>query len=198
MDFQSFILSFTAMFVALDILGGVPIYIGMTKHLAPDVRQKTVRTSMLVATIVILIFWATGQKILQYLGITLFDFRIAGGLVLLLIALADLASGPEKTHIASGQTGIVPLAVPLITGPAALATIVIEVGARGYWIPLWATLANYGLAWVAFSQCDRIQRLMGKDGTVIVSKIAALFLAAIAISMIREGVFAAIRNFGAY
>ncbi len=192
---QSFLLSFTAFFVALDIIGGVPMYISLTQHLNEVDRKRTVNTSMLVAFGVALVFWISGHFLLQYLGITLFDFRIAGGLVLLLLALADVASGPDRAQSSTGATGIVPLAVPLITGPAAIATIILQVGSRGYFIPLLAMTLNYVIAWFALSQCRRIQSVLGKDGTVVLSKIAALFLAAIAISMIRSGIFAAITDF---
>ena len=150
---------------------------------------------MLVAFLVALVFLGFGQSLLHYLGITLSDFRIAGGIVLLLIALADMATGPEKAQNVTGASGIVPLAVPLITGPAALAAIVLEVGARGYAITFAAMVVNYLIAWFALAQCERIERVLGKDGSVVLSKIAALLLAAIAISMIRSGIFAAIHDF---
>ncbi len=183
------------MFVAVDIIGAVPMFLALTKHLEPSERKEIVKTSMLVAFGVALIFMAVGQPLLRHLGITLFDFKVAGGLVLLLIALAHIFAGPQSTQDASGSTGVVPLAMPLITGPAMLTTLVLEVGTKGYMITFAAMFLNYLIAYVALMQCDRIQRLLGKDGTVVASKVAALLLAAIAISMMRSGLYDAIRDF---
>lgn len=189
--------SFTAVFVALDVIGVVPLYVSLTQHMESAERKRVVNTSMFVALIVALVFVFLGQGIFRFLGISLYDFRIAGGLVLLLVSLADLRGGPEAVHkkALSGSTGIVPLAVPLITGPGVLTTLILQVGSFGYWVTLVALLVNYVLAWGVLRQSDRVTSLIGKDGTVVISKIAALLLAAIAVAMIRGGIFDAIRQF---
>ena len=76
-----------------------------------------------------------------------------------------------------------------------MTTLVLEVGTKGYAITFAAMTINYIIAYAALMQCDRIQKLLGKDGSVVASKIAALLLSAIAISMIRSGVFDAITDF---
>jgi multiple antibiotic resistance protein len=194
---HTFALSFIAIFVAMDIIGTLPLFIGMTRGLSKSKRNTIVNTSMLVALFVALIFVFVGEKVFHFLGIMLFDFKIAGGLVLLLVSLADLAGGPEAMNRASGSTGVVPLAVPLITGPGVITTMVLQVNSIGYLISVLALFANYLLAWLVFRYSDKVTRVIGEDGTVVVSKIAALLLAAIAVSMIRSGVFGAISAFGA-
>lgn len=194
--FQNFLLTFTAVFVALDIIGTLPVYLGMIRDLPEDQRRRVVNQSMLVATVVAVVFMVGGRALFRYLGIQLFDFKMAGGVVLLLISLADLLGGQESVQKMSGSTGVVPLAVPLITGPAVLTALMIQVEASGYPITLVALIINYGFAWVVLQKSDFIQRVIGKDGTVVVSKIAALLLAAIAVSMIRSGVFEAIATGG--
>ncbi len=191
---QAFLLSFTAVFVALDIIGAIPIYLSMTRELSSEARNRVVNTSMLVALVVATVFVFIGKSLFGHLGINLYDFKIAGGLILLLISLADLLSGPEAQDRGSGSTGIVPLAVPLITGPGVLTTLVLQVADHGYWITLAALLSNYLIAWILLRKCDLIKRMIGKDGTVVLSKIAALLLAAIAVAMIRSGVFEAISS----
>jgi multiple antibiotic resistance protein len=151
--------------------------------------------SMIVAFAVAVGFAFLGERIFNYLGISFYDFRIAGGLVLLLISLADLVGSSEAGTRASGSTGIVPLAVPLITGPAVLTTLILQVNSIGFVIPISALLANYGVAWLLLKRSEGISRLIGKDGMVVVSKVTALLLAAISIAMIRMGVFEAIRSF---
>ena len=138
---------------------------------------------------------AAGEKIFKYLGIALFDFKIAGGLVLLLISLADLVGDPEVTHRVSGSTGIVPLAVPMITGPGVVTTSILQGRTVGWPITVAALLANYAIAWVLMRSSERITRLIGRDGTTVFSKIAALLMVAIAVAMIRTGIFDAVAQF---
>lgn len=192
--FKHFTLTFTAVFVALDIIGTLPMYASMTQDLDRPARVKIVNTSMGVAFLVALVFIFAGQLILRYLGITLIDFKIAGGLVLLLVSLADLVGQPESGKRFSGSTGVVPLAVPLITGPGVLTTLLLQVESIGIGLTLIALILNYFLAWALLMQSNRITLILGRDGTAVISKIAALLLAAIAVSMMRAGIFEAIRK----
>lgn len=192
---STFGISFVAVFVALDIIGTLPLYLNMTHGLSRAKKNAMVNLSMFVALIVALVFVFLGEGIFRFFNITLFDFKIAGGLVLLLVALADLVGGPEAIHKTSGSTGVVPLAVPLITGPGVIATLVFQVNSVGYLICLGALLSNYVLAWIALRYSEKVTRLIGKDGTVVISKIAALLLATIAVSMIRTGIYGAILSF---
>jgi multiple antibiotic resistance protein len=191
---HNFGLSFLAFFVALDIVGMLPMFVSMTAKLNAKKRNSIVDTSMVVALAVAIVFVVIGETIFGYLGITLYDFKIAGGLVLLLISLADLVGGPESVNKSSGATGIVPLAVPLITGPAILATLVLQVNAFGYLISISALVANYFLAWVVLRNSEKVTTLIGKDGTVVVSKLVALLLATIAVSMIRSGIMGVLES----
>ena len=188
-------LAFLAVFVALDIIGTLPLYVSMTSSMSARERARTVNTSMVVAFAVAVAFIFVGQAVFRFLGISIADFRIAGGIVLLLISLADLVGGPETMKKSSGSTGIVPLAVPLITGPGVLTTLILQVQGYGYGITLSALILNYLVAWVLLRRSQLITRLIGKDGTVVVSKIAALLLAAIAVAMIRGGVFESVEAF---
>lgn len=193
---KSFFLTCIAVFVALDIVGTLPMYVGMTSRLDRAERNRILDVSMLVAFVVAVAFAIAGLALFKALGITLADFRIAGGIVLLLISLADVVGGPGKAHSeSSGSTGIVPLAVPLITGPAVLATMVLQIKQVGYTITLFALLTNYILAWGVLRKSNVITRIIGNDGTVVFSKISALLLAAISISMIRSGMYEAIQLF---
>lgn len=193
---QQFILTSIAVFVALDIIGTLPMFVGMTSSMSKQDRNRVLDISMLVAFVVAIAFAFAGLKLFAALGITFPDFKIAGGIVLLLLSLADLVNQPEAVNRASGSTGIVPLAVPLITGPAILTTLVLQINQVGYSITFLALLINYLFAWVLLRQSDYVTRMIGKDGTVVFSKIAALLLAAIAVAMIRSGIFESIQIFG--
>jgi multiple antibiotic resistance protein len=106
--FSTFLTGFTAQFVALDIIGAVPIYFSLTHNMEDHTRNVMVNKSMLVALAVALVFMLVGLQIFKFMGIEIFDFKMAGGLVLLLIALSELAGGPEAEKNSSGSTGIVP------------------------------------------------------------------------------------------
>lgn len=193
---HSFLLAFVAFFAAVDIIGVLPMYLSMTQGMGKEERRRTANTSMLVAYIVAVVFTFIGKPAFQLLGIQLPDFRIAGGLVLLLVALADLLGNPENTNRGTGSSGVVPIAVPLITGPAILTTLILQVATAGYAIVLVALTLNYLIAWVALRKSVLITQLIGKDGTVVISKLAALLLTSIAVAMMRVGVQEVIASFG--
>jgi len=179
----------------MDIIGILPLYIMMTEGMTREERASTANTSVGVAFGVAVVFLFLGNRIFDYLGITIPDFKIAGGLVLLLIALADLVGKPEPSNRSSGSTGIVPLAVPLITGPGVLTSLILQVNAVGYWLSLVAMVANFLLALIVLRRSEKITRMIGRDGSVVISKVVALLLTAIAIAMIRSGVFGAIATY---
>jgi multiple antibiotic resistance protein len=192
---HQFLLCSIALFVALDIVGTIPMYLGMVSRMPKAERHRVTDVSMAVAFVVAVIFAFVGERIFHYLGISFYDFRIAGGLVLLLISLADLVGSSEAGSRASGSTGIVPLAVPLITGPAVLTTLILQVNSLGFVLPMAALFANYAIAWLLLKRSEGVSSLLGKDGMVVVSKVTALLLAAIAVSMIRLGIFEALDVF---
>ena len=192
---RDFILSFTAVFVALDIIGIVPLYIGLTRSMSPANRKVVLDKSIGVAFSVAVLFAILGHSIFGFLSINEADFKMAGGLVLLLVSLADLLQGPESQQHSSGSTGIVPLAVPLISGPAVITTAILQVSARGYVITVVSLVVNFLMAWWVLSRSESVARLIGKDGTVVISKIAALMMAAIAVSMIRGGLEETVRAY---
>lgn len=196
MDWGTFSLTFVSMFVALDPIGLVPIYLSITSNVPEANRRRIVNTSMLVALGVAMAFAIVGQTVFRHLGIEIFDFRVAGGIILLLVALADLVGHHEAADRGTGSTGIVPLAVPLITGPAVLTTLMLQVNAVGYPVTLLALILNYAIGWFALRHSGIVERAIGKDGTVAISKIMALLLAAISVAMIRSGIFGAIQSYG--
>src|SRR5688572_15034497 len=101
---HTFGLSFVGIFVALDIIGILPMFLGLTHQLSRPKKKEVINTSICVALIVALVFGIVGNSLFKYLGTSISDFRIAGGLVLLLVSLADLLSGPDSTKRGSGST----------------------------------------------------------------------------------------------
>jgi len=189
---RHFLHSFIGQFVAMDIIGILPLYLGMTQGVDVRRRRKVVDQSILVAFIVSFVFALIGQSIFKFLGIAMYDFTVGGGIVLLVMSILDLVRG-RGSEAHSTSTGVVPLAVPLIAGPALITTVMLQVSLYGHHVVLPMLLLNFGFAWVALRNSAPITRLIGKEGTDIISKIAHLLMTAIAFSMIRRGIMEAIK-----
>jgi len=183
-----FLLAFLPLFVAIDVIGVLPVFVGITSGLADEQRQKLVAQATVTAFAVSVLFLAAGQALFSVLGITENDFRVGGGIVLLVLAVHDLLFSHDVERAPGPTIGVVPLGIPLIMGPAALTTIIVLVNAYGFWIALAALLANLGIVWFVFARARSIARVLGEAGSKAVAKVAALFLAAIAVMMIRSGI----------
>jgi multiple antibiotic resistance protein len=186
-DFKIFVLSFIPLFVAIDVLGLVPIFLSFTSKMNVGEKKKLITDATLTALAVSLIFLFGGRLIFNFLGITENDFRVAGGIVLLVLAVGDLLSTGEERRTPQTSVGVVPIGIPLIIGPAVLTTLLIVVDAYGYFAAVIALLANLFLVWLIFQNSNLIIRIMGEAGSKAFAKVAALFMAAIAIMMIRVG-----------
>jgi len=183
-----FLLCFVPLFVAVDALGVLPIFISLTDNLTASQKRKVLIQSLITASAVALIFLAIGPTILSALNITVSDFMVAGGILLLVISLSDLLTGEKRQRLVDTETlGAVPLGVPIITGPAVLTTSVLLANVHGMAITALALLTNIGIAGMVFWFAQPITRFLGNGGTMILSKIASLFLATIAVMLIRRG-----------
>jgi len=191
-DLTTFILSFIPLFVAIDVLGLVPIFLSLTGKLNPPEKKKLITDATLTALAVSLIFLFGGRLIFNFLGITENDFRVGGGIVLLVLAIVDLVFSSEENRKPQTTVGVVPIGIPLIIGPAVLTTLLIVVDAYGYFAAVVALLTNLFLVWLIFRNSNLIIRIMGEAGSKAFAKVAALFMAAIAIKMIRLGLTAMI------
>src|SRR5579871_19651 len=189
MNFTDLLSLFLPLFVAMDPLGVLPAFIQMTSELSKARRQKMLNLSILTAGIVGLLFIPLGPLVLGALGLKTGDFQVAGGLLVLVVGLRDVVWDQKMLAMsaASGATGIVPFAIPLLVGPAVFATLillrdrfsVLEIGA--------CLVLNLFLAWIIFLKSDSLMQWMGLTGTKVISKLAALLLAAYAVMMIRVG-----------
>ncbi len=186
---DTFILTFIPIMVAMDAPGTLPLYIGMAEGLEPQERKRIVRQSIVTALLVTLGFVLAGRAIFEILGILVEDFMIAGGVVLFIIATADIVRATEKKTPVSPTFGVVPLGTPIIAGPAVLTTTLVLQGTHGYLPVLLALVANLVIAWLILAQSDRIIRLVGINGSRAFAKVASLILAAFAVKMIRSGIF---------
>jgi multiple antibiotic resistance protein len=161
----------------------------MTEGIGKHERRTIVRQSILTALLITIGFVFLGRAVFHALGILVEDFMIAGGIVLLIIAVSEIVRTGERKILISSTMGVVPFGTPLIAGPATLTTTLVLVGTYGYFPVILSLIVNILLAWVVFAQADRIIKLIGINGSRAFAKVAALLLAAIAVKMIRSGVF---------
>ncbi|MBN2441562.1 MAG: MarC family protein [Spirochaetales bacterium] len=186
---DSFILCFVPLFFAVDSIGVLPIFLSLTEGLTKKNIQKIIIQSLLTAVIVSFVFVFLGQTIFNYLGISTYDFMIAGGCILFIISLQDmLSSDKRQRNVDLDSLGAVPIGVPLIVGPAVLTTTLVLINQYGYILPLIALLTNILIACIIFSFSIPINKFIGNAGSRTISKIFGLILAAIAVMMIRKGI----------
>ncbi len=194
MSIQTFLLSFIPLFVAIDIIGTVPIYLGLTEDYSEKDKKGLISEAVFAAFVIAMLFLVAGKIVLTFLGITIDDFRIAGGIILLILSINDILFSADERRHSDTKIGIVPLGIPLIIGPAALTTILILVDQYGFILTVIAMLLNLLIVWFVLYYSRFIIRYIGEGGTKAFAKIAALFLAAIAVMMIRGGVVNLIKN----
>jgi len=186
---KEFWLCFVPLCVATDAVGTLPLLIGMTEGLSRAQVKRVIVQSVFVAMVVALLFLVGGRLVLQYLGITVADFMIAGGALLFIMSVGNVTGAEKPEHKLDPESlGAVPLGVPLIAGPAVLTTTLLLLGQYGPVPTALAVYVNIALAGVVFSLSGVIMRVLGRTGAKIVSKLSGLILAAIAVMMVRKGI----------
>ena len=183
-----FLACFIPLLVAVDPLGIIPVYLGMTEGMSRRELQRVVIYTLTTAIVVAAAFLLLGKGIFVFLGISDNDFKIAGGIILLLIALDMVLSGHERDKRWERTIGIVPLGVPLIVGPASITTLLIQIDTYPIYFVVGGLAANLAIVAIVFIYSRYIARVLGTGGMIAVSKIVGLFLAAIAVMMIRVGI----------
>jgi multiple antibiotic resistance protein len=177
-------------FVAMDPIGALPLIFAWTASLDDAERDRQLRDALVTALVLGLIFVLGGRWLLGLLGVEVSDFLVAGGLVLLLLAISDLVmGGGHEARGTSGRPdfGAVPIGTPILAGPATLATLLVLVDNFGWIITSAAFLLNLLLAWRLFRRAGQLTRFFGRNGLRAASKVTSLILAAIAVRLIRDG-----------
>lgn len=186
---NNFWLCFVPLFVAVDALGILPLFMGLTQGLTRSRTRRIIFESVITAMMVAMVFLFIGKGILMLLGITVADFMIAGGTLLFVISLSDLISTEKRRlQMEQEEVGAVPLGVPLIVGPGVLTTTILLINQYGLIPTVSATIVNIMIAGVVFWMAGSINRVLGTSGTKTISKLASLILAAIGVMMVRKGI----------
>ncbi|UCF86927.1 MAG: MarC family protein [Nitrospiraceae bacterium] len=180
--------TFIPLFVAIDVTALLPIFMGLTGNMEEDEKRTVIRQSIITALVVSLAFVAVGEGVFRIIGITVDDFKIAGGLILLVLAILELMRERVDVRISESTVGVVPIGVPLIAGPAAITTLIVLIDHYGIVPTVISLILNLFIVWFAFSRAQKIVGLFGRKGIDAISKVIALLLAAIAVMMIRIGI----------
>ena len=196
MDSTQIISALVTLFVVIDPVGLVPLFIALTRDMSPERRRRIGWRALAIAAGLLTLFGLAGESILTAIGISLPAFRIAGGMLLFLTALDMLFE--RRTERREGQArdddndpSVFPLATPLLAGPGALATMILLVGetpgpAHTLMIHS-AMLAVLGSAAGLFALADPIARCLGRTGTMVVTRLFGMLLAALSIQFVIDG-----------
>ena len=191
-----------ALLAIVNPIGVIPFFIHFTQGFNREQRQRTIRIAAFSAFVVIAVSAVAGLKIIEFFGISLASFQVGGGLLLLMSAMQmlnaqpaesrkdDLSEGGDKAD-AGASIAIVPLTIPLLTGPATISTMVIYAEKTSHWWQL-GVLVVYGVViglavWAAFSLSGRIAKVLGKTGISVMTRLMGLLLAALAVEVMSDG-----------
>jgi multiple antibiotic resistance protein len=181
-------LAFIPLFVATDPFWLVGFFAPHTARMEQRARRVLLRRAIVTGLLAGLGFLAVGEFIFRVLGITVDDFKVAGGALLFIISIKELTGSEKESFLITDSGASVPLGIPLIVGPAVLTTILVLTEHYGVLPTLAAFVLNLLIAWAAMASAHRIMARVREDHVQALSKIMAILLASIAVMMIRLGI----------
>ncbi|MCB9665748.1 MAG: MarC family protein [Alphaproteobacteria bacterium] len=192
MDLDLLLRTFVALFATMNVLAVLPLVVAMLGELPPGPRRAASRRALAVGTALAAVLAVAGRWIFGLLAITVVDLRIAGGLVLLVFAVHDLlfstAQRKEPAAAPDDEVGIVPLGIPILVGPAGMTAVLVTADSAGSLTTLMALTVVTAVNAALLEGAPRVLAAVGPSATRAFGKVMSLFLAAIAVSMIRTGV----------
>ena len=196
-----FLSTFTTVFVITDPPGNLPVFISLTSKMTPHERKRAAFQATMPSLGVMTAFGLFGHYILRVLGISVESMQISGGLLLAIVAL-QLLSGHEEDPGAPGSANVamVPLGIPLMAGPGAIVAVMIAArealgkGVVGILCVIAAVLLVHLIEWVTMRFATPLHRVLGEGGTIFLTKISGMLLAAIAIQLVINGITTLVRS----
>ncbi len=199
-EIATLITVFSTLFIIIDPPGLAPIFLALTQGLTPAQRRTIALRACVISAVLMLMFLFVGEAVLSFIGISMPAFRIAGGVLLFLTALEMLFQRRQARRADNAEEGaadhddpsVFPLALPLIVGPGAITTIILFAGQAQTALDI-VTLAVVMLSvlvivFLAFLSSSAIERLLGKTGLNILTRVLGMLLAALAIQFILDGI----------
>ncbi len=185
---DSLVMTFIPLFVVIDTIGNLPFVIALSEGLNRSERFRMINLATGAAAVVGLFFLFLGQFLLKVLGISVGAFAIAGGIILLIFSIRYMTSGRMVEIIKGDMMAVVPIGTPLTVGPATITTLLLLATQFQIYFVLISFILNIIIVWISFLLTDRIVRILGKTGIKVLSSVAALLLAAIAVNMVIHGI----------
>ncbi len=185
---ELFIQTFVPLFVAIDVFGLFPIFISLTETLEIEEKKRVALDASITAWITGIIFTIGGAYILEFLGIAINDFQIAGGILLLVLAINDLLSEEKTRRKPTRSMGVVPIGIPLIAGPATLTALITLSSIYPMWVVILSFTVNILIVFLALWFSYVLVKYLGTSGSNAISKIMLILLAAIGVMLIRRGI----------
>jgi len=190
-----FLTFFIPLFVTIDAFGLVPVFLSVTEGMTESARRRVSFEAVAAAALIAISFMFLGDALFKFLGIKPQDFKIAGGLILLVLAVLDLVTPGKPAVQEQEMAGIVPLATPLIAGPGTLATtLILAKRPDGYALTALSLTVNLGILLVVMLCSTRISRVVGANALRAFSKLVMVLLAAIAVNYISTGIMSLVRG----
>jgi multiple antibiotic resistance protein len=183
------ILKYTiALFVVIDPIGTIPLFIALTENMKKQERRAVSKVAVITAGILLILFAVAGTQILSIFGITIFSFMIAGGVLLFIVSIELLTHGAWRFGgTVSGESGVVPLAFPLLAGPGAITSVIISFQAAGLVVTILSIAIVIGVTYIILLLVNPIYRVLGRRGSMIITRVSAVLVAAIAVQYIVQG-----------
>jgi multiple antibiotic resistance protein len=181
--------SVISLFVVVNPIGQVPLFIALTQKMEKQNKKLVSKNAIITTAVLLTVFAVAGIQLLSIFGISIFSFMIAGGILLFIISIEFLTHG-EWRHSGSsisGDSGIVPLAFPLLAGPGAITTVIISLQAYGWLVSIISIVFVVLVTYLVLQLQNPISRILGRRGSIITTRVFAIFLAAIAVQYIVEG-----------
>lgn len=203
--FAFFVTAFVSLFVTLDPIGNIPIFLSITPHNSEAERAAMVTRAVLVVFVVLVVFALCGNLIFRFFGVTIEAFRIVAGLLLLKIAFDMMEARPARVRhtpeedaegVKREDIALIPLAIPLLSGPGTISSVIALTGQAAkapavlpmFGILLLAIALNVVIAFLALRSAAPITRLLKETGMRVFTRIMGLILAAIAVQFVLTGI----------
>jgi len=178
-----------ALFVVIDPIGSVPVFIALTHKMESAERSSVTKTAIITAAGLLLVFAVAGTQILSIFSITISSFMVAGGILLFIVSIELLTHGEWRFAGAGtqGESGVVPLAFPLLAGPGAITAVIISFQTTGLLVTALSIMIVIGVTYVVLRYVDNIYKIIGRRGSIIVTRVFVVLVAAIAVQFIVDG-----------
>ena len=161
----------------------------LTEKMTKDKKRKTFNTATIIGIFLLLLFVFIGQEIFLIFGVSIYSFEVAGGILLLIIAIRLLITGKIIDIDESPESiGAVPIAMPLLVGPGAITTVIFNLQQYDLLITSLAIIITFIITWIILRFSNRVYHFLGKSGSLVIARVNALFIAAIAIQFILVGI----------